>query len=365
LNDNHQKQMLLVYFLGLIIASILIVYHNWDKTVTGDLGRVPISQDFNLDFTPNAIAPGNTSAATQNDTLSRNTSAATQNATKDGNKIATMPNATSPGNTTTPNEKTTGRPQTFKLSQGAGEAMRNITVTNNSITVASAANATKIESKISERESTLLYISALFGILGASAHGIASLTIRMANNKYNNRWLPWYIARPPIAAAIAVIVYMLLRAGLIPSSTVQVSAFGIAALSALVGLMTNEITKKLRDICSSLFGMRTSEEDKGDVPLKKDMYVKLSTPKTVIKVGETLEIKAIVINADGKYGSDMDLKFTVTSPILKIEDTSIGKTNSDGEIKVKVKGEKPGIATVTVADLDDEIMDELKIRSVA
>ena len=64
----------------------------------------------------------------------------------------------------------------------------------------------------------------------------------------------------PHAAAIAVIVYTLLRAGLIPSSTVQVSAFGIAALSALVGLMTNEITKKLRDICSSLFGMRTPDE---------------------------------------------------------------------------------------------------------
>jgi hypothetical protein len=322
-NDVNEKRLLIIYFIGLIIVSVVIIYINWDKTTAAELGIVPIIQDF--PFT-----------------------------VKFTNETTTTP---------APNETTQSSP-IVTLTQPTGEEMRNITVRNNSVIMSSSSNVTQVESKIRERESTLLYISALFGILGASAHSIASLTTWIGNNKYSNRWLAWYIARPPIGAAIAVIVYMLLRAGLIPSSSFQVSAFGIAALSALAGFLTNETTQKLRDIFDSLFGIKKSDEQKGDVPLRKDFSIKLSSPKTVIKVGDDLELKAVAIKADGSYGSNIDLSFTATpSTILKFEDKYIGKTDSEGQLKVKVKGIKTGNTTVTVtADLDKEIIDELHIK---
>jgi hypothetical protein len=46
-----------------------------------------------------------------------------------------------------------------------------------------------------------------------------------------------------------------------------INDLGVAAISSLVGLMTDEMTKKLRDIFDSLFGIAKpeAEEDEGSI----------------------------------------------------------------------------------------------------
>jgi hypothetical protein len=71
-----------------------------------------------------------------------------------------------------------------------------------------------------------------------------------------------------IGAALAVIVYLTFRAGLVTGGPSNVSDFGVAAISALVGLLTEQTTKKLRDIFDTLFGTEKPEKDKGEARAK-------------------------------------------------------------------------------------------------
>jgi len=106
----------------------------------------------------------------------------------------------------------------------------------------------------------------MFGVLGGSTHAIASLTAWISMDKLNKGWGWWYFSRPFIGAAMAVITYLVLRAGFISGSPTAINDFGVAGFSALVGLMTDEITRKLRDVFDSLFGIAKSKGEKGDSP---------------------------------------------------------------------------------------------------
>jgi hypothetical protein len=66
---------------------------------------------------------------------------------------------------------------------------------------------------------------------------------------------------------MAVITYLILRAGFISGSPTTINDFGVAGISALVGLMTDEITRKLRDVFDTLFGIAKPKGEKGRSPL--------------------------------------------------------------------------------------------------
>jgi hypothetical protein len=118
-------------------------------------------------------------------------------------------------------------------------------------------------------EIRLVMFAIFFGVIGASVHGLGSLTTWISTTKLESRWAIWYFTRPPIGAALAIITYLILRAGFVSGSPTAISDFGVAAISALVGLMTDEMTKKLRDIFDSLFGIVKPEAEKGESPVKK------------------------------------------------------------------------------------------------
>jgi hypothetical protein len=119
------------------------------------------------------------------------------------------------------------------------------------------------------RETRLLILATLFGIIGSSLQGIASLTHWISRGKLEQGWESWYLARPPIGATLAIVTYLILRAGFVTGGPSAISDFGIAGISALVGIMTDEMTKKLRDIFDTLFGIQKPPQEKGDEPHKK------------------------------------------------------------------------------------------------
>jgi hypothetical protein len=121
---------------------------------------------------------------------------------------------------------------------------------------------------LTNREIRLVIIATLFGVLGGAAQGISSLTAWLSRDKLYKGWGWWYFSRPYIGAAMAVITYLVLRAGFISGAPTAINDFGVAALSALVGLMTVEITQKLRDVFDSFFGIQKDEGEKGESPEK-------------------------------------------------------------------------------------------------
>lgn len=77
------------------------------------------------------------------------------------------------------------------------------------------------------REKNLIIVNTLFGILGGSTYGLASITTWIGNNKYEKSWTLWYVSRPIIGGALALVFYFLLRAGLVGGFPINVGILGL------------------------------------------------------------------------------------------------------------------------------------------
>jgi hypothetical protein len=168
------------------------------------------------------------------------------------------------------------------------------------------------------REQVLITVSLVFGTLGASIHGLTSLSIWLSSKKFKRTFLFWYLTRPQIGAALALVVYLLLRATLLGPSVVAldksalINGFGVAGLSALVGLMTPQITRKLRDVFDQFFRIGKPEEEKGDEPQKgTDTTISLSAEKNKIEIGKDSLLIAILTDQEGNPAEDIETHFAI------------------------------------------------------
>lgn len=223
------------------------------------------------------------------------------------------------------------------------------------------------------REKNLIIVNTLFGILGGSTYGLASITTWIGNNKYEKSWTLWYVSRPIIGGALALVFYFLLRAGLVGGFPINVGDFGFAAISIIIGLLTTTAMKKLRDVFDVLFGIAKRKDEMGDEPTPAaNASLKLGASTTKIKAGEELEIRATASNIDGTYAQG--------SSIFKIQNTTIAiftSQNVDAGIEdniavnfqngiatARLKGVSKGKTDVIAASKIDEkdLTDKLTIE---
>jgi len=101
----------------------------------------------------------------------------------------------------------------------------------------------------------LFQIALLCGVLGGCGHGLASLMDFRGQRRLFRSWALWYFALPLVGGIMAVIFFLLLRAGLFPNSTAAdvLNPFGVGALSALAGLFTDKASSKLSEVLDTLF----------------------------------------------------------------------------------------------------------------
>jgi len=97
--------------------------------------------------------------------------------------------------------------------------------------------------------------AALAGVVGAMLHGLRSLSAYVGERYLFRSWIPYYVLLPLVGALIATIVYLVLRAGLLPGATEssQPNPYGIAAISALVGMFSAQAAEKLKAVFETLF----------------------------------------------------------------------------------------------------------------
>lgn len=103
------------------------------------------------------------------------------------------------------------------------------------------------------RERNILLLVALTGALGAIVHGLRSLSKYVGEQILFRSWLLMYFFLPVVGAALATVVYLVLRAGLITGGAATADPFGFAAISALVGLFSAQAAEKLKDVFETLF----------------------------------------------------------------------------------------------------------------
>jgi hypothetical protein len=104
---------------------------------------------------------------------------------------------------------------------------------------------------------------SLAGALGGLLHSLRSLSTYVGERYLFRSWLLYYLALPLVGAVLATIAYIVLRAGLLPggASNSQPDPYGIAGISALVGLFSAQTVEKLQAVFSTLFANAPQNAD--------------------------------------------------------------------------------------------------------
>ncbi len=120
-------------------------------------------------------------------------------------------------------------------------------------------------------EARLILLVMAVGALGSYVHAATSFVTYVGNRSLFRSWFWWYVLRPFIGGALALIFYFVIRGGLLSAgaSAESVSLFGISAIAGLVGMFSKQATDKLRELFDNLFKTEGGDQraDKLDVGL--------------------------------------------------------------------------------------------------
>ncbi|MDD9935078.1 MAG: hypothetical protein OXT09_15810 [Myxococcales bacterium] len=105
-------------------------------------------------------------------------------------------------------------------------------------------------------EQGFLVLALLAGAIGACIHAAQSFTAYVGNRAFRGRWLLWYFFRVPIGALLGLMLYFVVRAGLLGSQTNGVSPHGVVAFASLAGLFSKQAIDKLAEVFETLFRTR-------------------------------------------------------------------------------------------------------------
>jgi hypothetical protein len=119
-------------------------------------------------------------------------------------------------------------------------------------------------------EIRLMLIAVLAGALGGYVHLATSFADYSGNQRLMMSWGWWYLLRPFIGMALAEVVYLSLRGGLLSASggaaTSAISPYGVAAVTALTGLFSKQATDKLQETFETLFRTQQKVDRKDALP---------------------------------------------------------------------------------------------------
>jgi hypothetical protein len=183
-----------------------------------------------------------------------------------------------------------------------------------------------------EADIRLILLVMVTGALGGHVHAAISFANYVGDRRLYTSWVGWYLLRAFVGFSLALVFYFVIRGGFLSTgaSAGDISPYGIAALSALVGMYSEQAAKKLKDIFEQLF---TKPEERGD---------KLTTPKP--------NISGLDPKSFEHGGSDVVLNITgsgfVPESVVQFDGVD-QKTNyvNPTKLTVDVPGEKVASST--------------------
>ncbi len=118
-------------------------------------------------------------------------------------------------------------------------------------------------------EIRLLLLVGVVGALGSYVHGATSFVSYVGNRRLVASWMWWYLLKPFKGMTLALILYFVIRGGLLSSGTpsTDVSVYGVAAVAGLAGMFSKQATDKLHELFNNLF--RTKEGSGDDTRIDK------------------------------------------------------------------------------------------------
>lgn len=206
------------------------------------------------------------------------------------------------------------------------------------------------------RDVQLLLLAIFAGALGSIFHALKSLGDFIGNRTVIASWYWWYITRPFLGVALALIFYAVLRGGFVvgsPADAKVVNPFGVLAIGALVGMFADKAAHKLAEVFDVVFRAADQRSGKLDAPV-----IDRIEPATVT-TGDTKPIVIRIIGdrlgkiATVRLNSEERKPDTVTEKeiTLKLKPEDV---KTSGQIKVTVvnpDGGASAAATLHVSDL--------------
>lgn len=178
-------------------------------------------------------------------------------------------------------------------------------------------------------ETRLLFIVMLCGFLGSLIYSLRSLFWYTGNRQLVWSWIPGTTLVPIVGSMLAVVFYLVLRGGLFsPTTSISdTSPFGFAAMSALVGMFTQETVLKLKAIFETI--MTKKEQGANAVSPTVGPELTSVTPE-IGATGRAVPIKLVgehftedsIVYVDGQaltttFSDDKQLDATIPADLMK------------------------------------------------
>lgn len=110
-------------------------------------------------------------------------------------------------------------------------------------------------------EVAFILLIAFVGALGGNIHALKSFADYTGNRRLVSSWVWWYLARPFIGYPLALIFFFVIRGGFVSGGIQagEINAYGIAAVSGLVGMFSDEAIPFLRRAFTTIFNPEQDE----------------------------------------------------------------------------------------------------------
>lgn len=213
----------------------------------------------------------------------------------------------------------------------------------------------------------ILLLVALSGFLGNMIHIAASFTNFIGAGKFKRSWMLWYFVKPFTAAALAVGVYIIFRAGFLNSSeaTASVNLYGVVGIAVLAGLYTDMATQKLKEVFAVVFQSSTVRPNPLELPPIKitsanPKALPLNVATEVVLSGSGFENRVLKFKIDGEEINGVvvqpnSIVFTYTAkkekPQLSICDENGKEIIAYNFITADAGGNAPQVPVTTVTDI--------------
>ena len=120
-------------------------------------------------------------------------------------------------------------------------------------------------------ETRLFLLVVCAGALGSLVHGLRSIYWYVGNRDLIWSWVPKYLIQPFGASVLAVVFYLVIRGGFFSADagSQHTSPFGFMALSAMVGMFSEQAVLKLKEIAETLLSKPPAGKDAEPQSLEK------------------------------------------------------------------------------------------------
>ncbi|MFC4911304.1 IPT/TIG domain-containing protein [Actinomadura gamaensis] len=169
------------------------------------------------------------------------------------------------------------------------------------------------------RDKSMFLVVLAAGALGACVHVSRSLYWYVGNRSLRRSWLMMYLALPFVGALLGLIVYLVLRGGLVTGagSSDDLNPYGVAAIAALVGLFSRETSEKLRAVFATLLAPAQPGRDQAMGPQVRGVEPAEAAPGETVRVTGVGLAAATAVRfgaAEARVANATDTALTVTVP---------------------------------------------------